>query len=159
MAVAALGRAAARGVGRRRDAKVKLGVGVERAVAQSWSCDGDGGGDSAHGGGGAHLMMKAEVATLGLVQDRCGDRSENVAASDSSYVVVAVAAGLYNASVAAAAAAAAAVVVVAVVAAVACAVSILFPADLSARSLLCHVHPARTWARRDVWFQSLASIH
>ena len=155
MAVAALGRAAARGVGRRRDAKVKLGAGVERAVAQSWSCDGGGGGDSAHGGGGAHSMMRAEVATLGLAQDQCGDQSENVAASDSSYVVVAVAAGLYNASVAAAAAA----VVVAVVAAVACAVSILFPADLSARSLLCHVHPARTWARRDVWFQNLASSH
>jgi hypothetical protein len=154
--VVALGRAAAHGVGRRRDAKVKLGVGVERAVAQSWSCDGDGGGDSAHGGGGAHSMMRAEVATLGLAQDRCGGQSETVAASESVYVIVAVVVELYNASVAAAAAV---VVVAAVAAAVACAVSILFPADLSARSLLCHVHPARTWARRDARFQSLASSH
>jgi hypothetical protein len=102
-------------------------------------------------------MMRAEVATLGLAQDRCGGQSETVAASESVYVIVAVVVELYNASVAAAAA----VVVVAAVAAavVACAVSILFPADLSARSLLCHVHPARTWARRDARFQSLASSH
>lgn len=98
--------------------------------------------------------MSAEAAIAGLAQDRCGDQSDYVVSSESAYVVAAVVVELYNASAVVAVAVAPAAVVPAAV----CAVSIPFPAP-SARSPLCRVHLARTWARQDATFPSLASSH
>jgi hypothetical protein len=99
--------------------------------------------------------VSGDAVILGLAQDRCGNQSEHVAASESAYVAAAAAAAvvveLYIAS--------AAVVAVAVVAAAAACVRIPFPAALSAQSLPYHDHPVRIWARRDARFPSLASSH
>src|SRR3979490_1544648 len=94
----------ARGVDHRRDVKAKLEVVVGRAEVQSWNWDGDEarGGGGAHDGGGVHPMggTSAEAAIGGLAQDQCGNRSEYEAASESTYVAVAVVVGLYNVSAA-----------------------------------------------------------
>lgn len=141
----------ARGVGHRRDVEVKLEVVVERAAVQSWNCDDD----DARGGGvhdddGAHSMSgtTAEAAMADLAQVQYGNRSEYVAASESTYVAVAVVVELYNAPVAVAVA-----VVVVVVVAAACARHILAQFPLS------RVHLARTWVRWDARFLSLAPSH
>ena len=101
-----------RGVGHRRGVEAKLEVDVvERAAVQSWNCgDDDARGGGVHDGGGAHLMSctSAEAAIAGLAQGQYGDRSEYVAVSELTYVVVAVVVELYNASAAAVVAVAAA---------------------------------------------------
>jgi hypothetical protein len=145
----ARGHAMARGEAHRRDVEAKLEVVVERAAVQSWNCgDDDARGGGAHDGGGAHSMggTSAEAAMAGLARDQYGNRSENVAASESAYVAVAVAVvvELYNASAAAVAAAAA------------CAMRIPF---LSTQFPLSLVHLARTWVRWDARFLSLAPSH
>jgi hypothetical protein len=144
-----------RGVGHRRDPDVEVisEVEVERGAVQSWNCgDDDARGGGAHGGGDAHSMRgtSAEAAIVGLAQDRYGDRSEYVAASESAYVAVAVVVELYNAS-----AAAAAVVVVVV----ACAIMRIPTPAPSAQFPLSRVHLARTWVHWDARFPSLAPSH